>query len=112
MLRTHNTIRISALLALLLAGAALRAQTTASGTINATLINKSAIALVFDTDPGGVTLVGSGTGAATANFGTVSAFGPLPPELHGPRSPPPPSPCARYSMYRSSKAASTAPATR
>lgn len=77
MLRVHNAIRISALLLLLTAGAALSAQTTASGTINATLINKNAIALIFDTDPGGVTLVGSGTGAATANFGTVSAFGPL-----------------------------------
>jgi len=77
MLKMHNTIRIAAMLALLLAGAALRAQTTASGTINATLINKSAIALVFDTDPGGVTLGASGTAAVTANFGTVSAFGPL-----------------------------------
>src|SRR6267142_1871142 len=37
MLKMHNTIRIAAMLALLLAGAALRAQTTASGTINATL---------------------------------------------------------------------------
>src|SRR5258708_65076 len=77
MLRMHNTIRIAAMLALLLAGAPLRAQPTASGTINATLINKSAIALVFDTAPGGVTLGASGTAAVTANFGTVSAFGPL-----------------------------------
>src|SRR5258708_8421528 len=77
MLKRHNTIRIAAMLALLLAGAALRAETRGSGTINATRINKSAIALVFDTDPGGVTLGASGTAAVTANFGTVSAFGPL-----------------------------------
>ena len=52
---------------------------TATGTINATLINKNGIALVFDTDPGGVTLGSPGTSAATLNFGTISAFGPLSP---------------------------------
>lgn len=50
---------------------------TATGTINATLINKNAIALVFDSDPSGVTLGAAGTSAATLNFGTISAFGPL-----------------------------------
>ena len=53
------------------------AQTTASGVINATLVNKNGIALQFDTDPAGVTLGAAGTSAATASFGTVSAFGPL-----------------------------------
>ena len=77
MLKTHNAVRMTVMLALLLAGATLSAQTTASGTINATLVNKNAIALVFDTDAGGVALGASGTAAATANFGTVSAFGPL-----------------------------------
>jgi hypothetical protein len=77
MLKSNHPIRIAVLAAVLLAGATLRAQTTASGTINATLINKNAIALVFDTDPGGVALVASGTAAATANYGNVSAFGPL-----------------------------------
>ena len=38
---------------------------TATGTINATLINKNGIALVFDSDPGGVTLGSPGTSAAT-----------------------------------------------
>lgn len=50
---------------------------TATGTINATLINKSGIALVFDTDPAGVVLGNAGTAAANINFGAVSAFGPL-----------------------------------
>ena len=62
---------------LLLASAALTAQTTATGTINATLVHKGGIALVFDTDPAGVVLGNAGTAAASVNFGTVSAFGPL-----------------------------------
>jgi len=68
---------MAVLAALLLAGVTMHAQTTASGTINAVLINKNAIALIFDTDPGGVPLGASGTAAVTANFGNVSAFGPL-----------------------------------
>ena len=43
----------------------------------ARLVNKNGISLQFDTDPAGVTLGAAGTNAATANFGTVSAFGPL-----------------------------------
>ena len=50
---------------------------TATGVINATLTNKNGIALVFDTDPSGVTLGAAGTSAATLDFGTISAFGPL-----------------------------------
>lgn len=53
------------------------AQTTATGVINATLVNKNGISLQFDTDPAGVTLGNAGTSAASAGFGTVSAFGPL-----------------------------------
>src|SRR5205814_296025 len=62
---------------LLLAASSAVAQTTATGVINATLVNKNGIALQFDTDPAGVTLGAAGTAAATANFGVVSAFGPL-----------------------------------
>ena len=51
----------------------------ASGTLNATLINKSAIGILFNTDPAGVTLGGSGTPAATLNFGTVSKYMTTPP---------------------------------
>jgi hypothetical protein len=75
MLSRNNAIRKTVLMALLLCAAAAWAQTTATGTINATLINKNGIALVFDTDPGGVALGNNGSSAATLNFGTVSAFG-------------------------------------
>src|SRR5579864_9048372 len=72
-----SMMRGVALAALLLCGASLVGQTTASGVINGTLINKNGISIQFDTDPAGVTLGAAGTSAATANFGTVSAFGPL-----------------------------------
>ncbi|HEU5412347.1 MAG TPA: hypothetical protein VFW31_01265 [Candidatus Angelobacter sp.] len=68
-----------ALAALLFATPAFAQNPTATGVINATLINKNGIALVFDSDPGGVTLGAAGTSAATLNFGTISAFGPLAP---------------------------------
>src|SRR6202000_3503428 len=42
-----------------------------------TLANISGITLQFDAAPAGVTLSAAGTSAATANFGSVSAFGPL-----------------------------------
>lgn len=78
MLKKHISImRGAALAALLMCGAALPAQTTASGVINGTLINKNGISIQFDSDAAGVTLGSAGTNAATANFGTVSAFGPL-----------------------------------
>ncbi|HLW53090.1 MAG TPA: hypothetical protein VKW06_09625 [Candidatus Angelobacter sp.] len=76
-MKNYARIRTLMLTGLLLASVALTAQTTATGTINATLINKSGIALVFDSDPGGVALGNTGTAAASLNFGTVSAFGPL-----------------------------------
>ena len=72
------------MIALLLISAAAVAQTTATGTINATLINKSGITLIFDTDPGGVALGNNGSSAATLNFGTISAFGPLSPGVTRP----------------------------
>jgi len=73
-------IRIMLAMAALLCSLPLSAQNpTATGTINATLINKNGIALVFDSDPGGVTLGSPGTSAATLSFGTISAFGPLSP---------------------------------
>lgn len=78
MLKKYISImRGAALAALVMCGASLAAQTTASGVINGTLINKNGISIQFDSDPAGVTLGAAGTNAATANFGTVSAFGPL-----------------------------------
>jgi hypothetical protein len=79
MLNKHKSIRDLAMMALLLAAASTVsvAQTTATGVINATLVNKNGIALQFDTDPAGVTLGAAGTSAATVGFGTVSAFNPL-----------------------------------
>src|SRR5260221_14534156 len=70
-------MRGAGLAALMLYGGSLVAQTTATGVINGTLVNKNGISLQFDTDPAGVTLGAAGTNAATANFGIVSAFGPL-----------------------------------
>jgi hypothetical protein len=78
MLKNYISIlRAAALAVLLVSSASLPAQTTATGVINGTLINKNGISLVFDTDPAGVTLGAAGTSAASANFGNVSAFGPL-----------------------------------
>src|SRR5262249_59471030 len=74
----YGPIRNTAIAALLLSSVALFAQNpTAAGTINATLINKSGISLVFDSDPGGVALGNNGSSAASLNFGVISAFGPL-----------------------------------
>ncbi|MCU1255557.1 MAG: hypothetical protein JWM83_1856 [Candidatus Angelobacter sp.] len=72
-----SNMRGAALAALILCGASLVAQTTATGVINGSLVNKNGISIQFDTDPAGVTLGAAGTNAATANFGAVSAFGPL-----------------------------------
>ena len=78
MLKKYISImRGAALVALLMSGASLLAQTTATGVINGTLINKNGISIQFDSDPAGITLGADGTNAATANFGTVSAFGTL-----------------------------------
>ncbi|HEX4606339.1 MAG TPA: hypothetical protein VH724_20225, partial [Candidatus Angelobacter sp.] len=78
MLRNYKSVvRGAALMVLALAGLGMEAQTTATGFINATLVNKNGIALIFDSDPAGVALGASGTSAVSANFGVVSAFGPL-----------------------------------
>jgi hypothetical protein len=77
MLSKYKSIRNLAIAAMLLTSASAMAQTTATGVINAALININGISLQFDTDPSGVTLGADGTSAAIANFGSVSAFGPL-----------------------------------
>lgn len=79
------TVPMALGLALALACPAMFGQTpTATGTINARLIHKNGIALVFDTDPAGVALGASGTSAATLDFGNISAFGPLSPNVTRP----------------------------
>jgi len=71
-------VRAAMLLAALLTGTRALAQNpTATGTINATLINKNGIAIVFNSDAAGVALGNNGSSAATLNFGTISAFGAL-----------------------------------
>jgi hypothetical protein len=71
-------IRSAAIVLLLLSGMPLLAQNaTANGFINATLVNKNGIALIFDSDPGGLALGSAGTSAVSAGFGSISAFGPL-----------------------------------
>jgi len=82
-MKGYSEVRKMAMIALLLGSATLVAQ-TATGTINATLINKSAISLVFDSDATGVVLGGAGSSAASVNLGTISAFGPLAPGVTRP----------------------------
>lgn len=69
-------IRSAVLAIVMLLGKSTFAQ-TATGTINAVLINKNGISLVFDSDPGGVALGSNGSSTASVNFGPVSAFGTL-----------------------------------
>lgn len=63
--------------AFFMAASTANAQTnpTSSGTLTVTATVQSSIALVFNSDASGVALTGSGTNAATLNFGTVQAFG-------------------------------------
>ncbi len=72
-----QTRMLVVLLYTFVASAAL-AQTTAQGTINATLINSSGLAISFDSASGGVPLGASGSSAATLNFGTIAAYGAVP----------------------------------
>lgn len=65
------------LLATMMVSQSAMAQLTASGTLTVNATVASSINLVFNTDPSGVALTGSGTNAATLNFGTISAFGAL-----------------------------------
>jgi hypothetical protein len=85
-MKKHSAkIRIMLAAGALFFGLPLLAQNpTATGVINATLTHKNGISLVFDTDPRGVTLGAAGTSAATLNFGTISAFGPLAPGVTRP----------------------------
>jgi hypothetical protein len=78
-MKKHSAkIRIMLAAAALFFGLPMFAQNpTDTGVINATLNHKNGISLVFDSDPSGVTLGAAGTSAATLNFGTISAFGPL-----------------------------------
>lgn len=75
---TKSITRIVVLLALTVASAA-HAQTTASGTLNAKLVNKSGIYLIFNSDAAGVALGNTGTAAASLNFGNVSMYMTTPP---------------------------------
>jgi hypothetical protein len=77
MLSKYKSIRNLAMMALTFTATLATAQTTATGVINATLVNKNGISLQFDTDAAGVPLGAASTNAATVNFGAVSAFGPL-----------------------------------
>jgi hypothetical protein len=71
MMRVLGKIAMVMLLALLSNEVAAQ---TASGTLNATLVNKSGITVVFNSDPSGVVLAGAGSAAATLNFGTVAMY--------------------------------------
>jgi len=51
---------------------------TASGTLTVTATVTGSINLVFNSDPSGVTLTGTGTNAATLAFGSVEAYGGCP----------------------------------
>jgi hypothetical protein len=77
MLSVSNFVRALAIISIFSSGALWAQSPTATGTINATLVHKNGISLVFNTDPGGVSLGNTGTPAATLNFGTISAFGSL-----------------------------------
>ena len=73
-----GAIRAAILVTALLTGTRGFAQSpTATGTINAKLLNKNGIAILFNSDAAGVALGNNGTSAATLNFGTISGFGPL-----------------------------------
>ena len=73
--RVPIRITLAGLLCLALCGTGF-AQ-TAQGTVNATLVNLSGIAIAFYSDSSGVTLGGSGTSSATLNMGNISAYGSL-----------------------------------
>lgn len=73
-MKTRSITRLIAAMTLMLACVAAQAQVNASGTLNAKLINKSGIWLVFNSDAAGVTLGSAGTSAATLDFGTVAMF--------------------------------------
>ena len=51
------------------------AQVTDTGTLSITGTVQSSISLIFNSDPAGVTLTGSGTDNATLPFGDIQAYG-------------------------------------
>lgn len=83
--KNNPTFYLVSVLALFMCSPRARAQTpTATGVINAQLVNKNGIALVFDSDPSGVALGATGSSAASLSFGNISAFGPLSPGVTRP----------------------------
>ena len=78
MTKLFNTRMLAVLLYTFVASAALAQNPTAQGTINATLINSSGLAISFDSASGGVPLGASGSSAVTLNFGTIAAYGTVP----------------------------------
>ncbi len=77
MTKLLKTRMLAILLGTFVASTALAQNPTATGTINATLINSSGLAIVFDSASNGVALGASGGSAATLNFGTIAAYGSL-----------------------------------
>lgn len=74
------------LLTILIAGVLLMpvlsvAQTTASGTVVVNATVESSISMVFNSDGSGVPLAGGNSNAATLNFGNISAYGALSPNV-------------------------------
>lgn len=65
------------LLAAVLAMPILSVAQSASGTLTVNATVQSSISMVFNSDAAGVALAGSGTNAATLNFGNISAYGAL-----------------------------------
>lgn len=78
MKKMKQIVWIMAALIMALAPMVSQAQ-TASGTLNAQVINKSGIWLIFNSDPSGVTLGNAGTSAASLGFGTVAMYMTTPP---------------------------------
>jgi hypothetical protein len=73
----RQAVKLAVVIAVALASVRVACAQSASGTVNATLINKSGIALIFHSSTSGVPLTGNGSSNATLPFGTVSAFGTL-----------------------------------
>lgn len=68
-------------ISLILMSGLVNAQTTSSGTLAVSASLQGSIALTFVTDGSGVALTGSGTNAAALNFGIVSRYGTMPPNV-------------------------------
>ncbi|MGH9523299.1 MAG: hypothetical protein ACRD3E_12300 [Terriglobales bacterium] len=68
-------------LAAALAMPVLSAAQSASGTLAVSATVQSSISMVFNNDINGVALTGSGSNAATLDFGNISAYGTLSPKV-------------------------------